>query len=85
MKLQIFALKNVKVGYWNPPTFSNSDKESVKASLYRYCQMNTVDARKAHYDECELYWCGEFDDIRGDIIPSEKEFLIDLKGAFANE
>lgn len=78
--MKIYALKNTKVGYWNPPTYSNMDKDDTKVALYRYCVMNSEDAKKAHYDECELYYLGEFDDVKGiSHLLDEKEFLIDLK------
>lgn len=81
--MKIYALKNTKVGFWNPPTFSQMDKDDTKINLYRYCQLNQAESKKAHYDECELYYLGEFDDVRGEIkLADDKEFLLDLKGAF---
>lgn len=81
--MKIYALKNTKVGFWNPPTFSQMDKDDTKINLYRYCQLNQAEAKKAHYDECELYYLGDFDDVRGELkLVGDKEFLLDLKGAF---
>lgn len=86
MKLQVFALKNVIVGYWNPPTFSPQDKDSVKTTLIRFCRQSTVEAKKAHYDECQLFYLGEFDDIKGKLILlDDPEYLCDLQGEFRNE
>lgn len=81
--MTIYSLYNKKVGFYNPPTFSNMDKDATKANLYRFCLLNQADARKSHYDECDLYFLGEFDDIKCEFkILDKPEFLLDLGPAF---
>lgn len=77
--MTIFSLYNKKVGFYNPPTFSQMQKDAVGTNLIRYCQMNPLEAKKAHYDECELYYLGEFDDVSGQLHLIEKpEFVTGL-------
>lgn len=84
--MTIFTLYNKKVGFYNPPTFAQMEKEAVKANLYRFCQMNLKEARKSHYDECELYYLGDFDDLRCEFKLLDKpEFLLDLTPLFPKE
>lgn len=84
--MNVYALKNTKAGFWNPPTFSDAPRDAIAKNLFRYCRMNQAEARKAHYDECELYIIGTFDDERGNLtLFDEKSFLIDLSGAFDHE
>lgn len=84
--MQIFTLYNKKVGFYNPPTFSQMEKDAVGTNLARYVQMNPRDARIAHYDECELYYLGEFDDQRCEFQLLDKpEFILDLTPLFKEE
>lgn len=62
--MTVFSMYNKKVGFYNPPTFSQMTKDAVKTNLIRYCMLNPIEAKKAHYEECELYYLGEFDDIK---------------------
>lgn len=81
--LQVYVLKNVKVGFWNPPTFSPADKENTKQGLYRHCVMEPVEAKKAHLDECELYHLGMYDENRGEFILNDMpDFIVDCKEFF---
>lgn len=66
-----------------PPTFGDTPKEQVGASLSRYCMQNEDAARKAHYDECDLYYFGEFDDNAGKFnLMDQPEFVISLSRFF---
>lgn len=81
--MKIYTLYNKKVGFYNPPTFSQMDKDDTKVNLYRFCMMSAFEAKKAHYDECELYYLGEFDDVKCEFKLLDKpEFLVDLGPAF---
>lgn len=83
--MKMYALKNVKVGYWNPPTFSPVNEDQVKIGFHRDILLNPVEAKKAHLDECELYLLGEFDDVRGIVtVLKDPVFLMDLKTEFVN-
>lgn len=81
--MHVFSLYNKKVPYWNAPTFGDTPKEQVGVTLTRYCIQNEEQARKAHYDECDLYYLGEFDDATGkfELLP-QPEFIVGLSSAF---
>lgn len=84
--MKIYSLYNKKVGFYNPPTFSQMSKEDVQINLLRYCAMNKDQARAAHYDECELYYLGEFNDLTAEHKLLDKpEYLCTLTEAFGNE
>lgn len=81
--MTVYALYNKKVPFWNPPTFADTPKEAVTKNLRRYCLQNQDEARKAHYDECDLYYLGEFDEIKGKFaLEMNPEFLCSLSDCF---
>lgn len=78
--MKIYQLKNTKIPYWHPPVFSPLDKDDMKATTYRQCLLDPQKGKDSHLDECELYYIGQFDDVKGNIILEEtKEFLLDIK------
>lgn len=84
--MSIFTLYNKKVGFYNPPTFSQMTKDAVGQNLIRYCQMNPLEAKKAHYDECELYYLGEFNDMTCEMHLLEKpDFITGLSEYVSHE
>lgn len=81
--MYIYCLKNNKLGYYNPPTFSNMDPESTKVTLERTCKQDPKKYQEYHYDECALYFLGNFDEVTGQmsVLPDYK-FLCDLAPCF---
>lgn len=82
--MKVYALYNKKVGFYNPPTFSQMSQEDVKTGLLRFCKLSPEDAKRSHYDECELYYLGEFNDLTCEMKLLDKpEFITGLSEAFA--
>lgn len=79
----VYSLFNKKVPYWNPPTFADTVADVTGRNLRRYCLSNEEAARKAHYDECDLYCFGEFDDNKGKfVLYDSPEFVCSLADCF---
>lgn len=84
--MTIFSMYNKKVGFYNPPTFSQMTKDAVGTNLIRFCKLNPSKAKEAYYQECELYYLGEFDEITGECHLLDKpEFITGLSEYLQDE
>lgn len=78
--MKIYQLKNTKIPYWHPPVFSPLQPDDMKSTTYRECILDPEKAKQSHLDECELYYIGDFDDLKGELkLLKDKEFLLDIK------
>ena len=83
---QIYVIKNCKANFWETPIVVNDPKDVFPKEFARACILDIEGAKKAHRDECEIYWIGEYDDERGIIkLAEDKEFLFDLSTIFPKE
>lgn len=83
MNLNVYAIYNRLISAYNPPIFTNEDSESIKSSLSRYCVLNSKEALAQHFNECELYKIGEFNDETGDfVIVGKPSFLCSFGNLF---
>lgn len=80
--MHIYAIYNKLIGAYNAPLFANEDKDSMSTQYKRYCILNKEDAKKAHFDESELYYLGDFDDITGQVNAVKPEFIIAFNNFF---
>lgn len=81
--MKIYAIRNRLISAYLPPVFAVEEKEGFIEAQRRFIILQTEDAKKAHLDECELYYVGEYDDKICDFKLFDKpEFLVDLGGFF---
>lgn len=76
MDQHVYSLYNKKVGCYNAPIFSNDDIEHIKAGFTRYCILNKEEAKKSHFDECDLYDLGLFNDLQGSFTLADKPLYV---------
>ena len=54
--------------------------------LSRFCLIEPQEAKKAHYDESELYLIGTYDDELGKIVPlKENEYICSFDNCFIKQ
>lgn len=77
--MKIYAVRNKRVGAFELPTFSDSDQKAFAFQLQKQIILDPENAKKFHFDECELYCLGDYDQEKGRISPlTDPEFLLDL-------
>lgn len=73
----VYVLRNKAISAYLDPFVDERTKDQVGKSLARFCILEKEQAKKSHYDECELYVLGTYDDETGVItIAPEKEFVL---------
>lgn len=76
--MKIYVTKNKLGGFYNTPIFTPFDKEDMKRSFIRLNLVDHEGFKKNQYNECDLYYVGEYDDVTGKLsILDDYEFLID--------
>lgn len=81
--MKIYTVRNRLIGRYMQPVFVNEEPKDFIESQRRFCIMSKDDALKAHLNECELYFCGEYDDELCEFhLLAKPDFLIDLASFF---
>lgn len=84
--MKIYAVRNRLIGAYLPPVFTNEDSASFLEAQRRFCILQKEEALKAHLNECELYYLGEYNDktAKFDLL-SDGQFIADLGQFFGKE
>ena len=79
----VYVLRNRKINAYLDPFLKVEDSKQVSVDLSRFCILEKDEAIKSHFNECELYQLGTYDDEKGVILLfDEKEFIVDLEQYF---
>jgi len=79
----VFGLRNRKISAYGDPIVTIASKEQMAKDLSRFCMVEPQEAKKAHYDESELFLIGTYDDEQGKIVPlQENEFICSFDNLF---
>lgn len=80
MTLYAYAFYNRKVGAYTAPMFEQYDKE-LKTEIIKRGYVMAKDDDRANLDECDFYYLGKFDDVKGSFDLLEKpEFILSFGG-----
>lgn len=82
----VFGLRNRKIAAYGDPIITVASKEQMAKDLSRFCLIEPQEAKKAHYDESELYLIGTYDDELGKIVPlKENEYICSFDNCFIKQ
>lgn len=82
----VYVLRNKKISAYLDPFFRVEDKKQIEVDLSRFCILEKAKAQELHYDECELYYLGQYDDEKGVcLFLDDKEFIVDLNQYFVEK
>jgi len=76
MKLNILIFKNVLIGCFTQPQFSDIEPEKAAVQLARSLTLNEDEKIDNQYKNLEMYYLGEFDDETGTIQCIEPKKLL---------
>ena len=78
MRIHIIMFKNVKINAYTTPNFIDIEPEVAAEQLKRSIIINADDDKLlAPYENLDMYWVGDFDDIEGIFYTnSEAQFLL---------
>lgn len=82
----VFGLRNRKIAAYGDPIITVASKEQMAKDLSRFCLIEPQEAKKAHYDESELFLIGTYDDETGRILPlKENEYICSFDNCFIKQ
>lgn len=82
----VYTFRNRKINAYGDPFVAVEDKEQQAKNVSRFCLLERDQAKKAHYDESELYFIGTWNDEKGKLEQlDEPEFVCSFDNLFVEQ